>query len=208
MLPLLLLTDAARADRGHLTGEDAKLAAAFQKYLDEEFHRHPAFATSQGNHELRRSARRPVPEAHGLRTPTGRRSCSPTWHRKIDAKKLTRDRRRSTSKSGRTRCSPRSGRPRHDSTGSRTTRGCSASSSRTACTRCSRNPRCRRSGTPTNAAKRVTYIPKVIADAKASLTEPAAHPHGNRHQAEPGGDRLLREGHLTASPARRRAPAN
>ena len=30
---------------------DARLAKAFQRYLDEEFKRHPVFATQQGNHE-------------------------------------------------------------------------------------------------------------------------------------------------------------
>lgn len=33
------------------TPEDAKLAALFRKYLDDEFRRHPVFATSQGVHE-------------------------------------------------------------------------------------------------------------------------------------------------------------
>ncbi|MGL6075008.1 MAG: DUF885 domain-containing protein [Fimbriiglobus sp.] len=31
--------------------EDAKLAGMFQKYLEEEFRRHPSYATQQGNHE-------------------------------------------------------------------------------------------------------------------------------------------------------------
>jgi uncharacterized protein (DUF885 family) len=48
MLPLALLMLAPAADP---TPEDAKLAAQFQKYLAEEFRRHPYFATQQGNRD-------------------------------------------------------------------------------------------------------------------------------------------------------------
>ena len=33
------------------TAEDAQLAKLFESYLEEEFRRHPLFATQQGNHE-------------------------------------------------------------------------------------------------------------------------------------------------------------
>lgn len=46
MLPLLCVMLAADP-----APEDAKLAAAFQAYLEDEFRRHPAYATSQGNHD-------------------------------------------------------------------------------------------------------------------------------------------------------------
>jgi uncharacterized protein (DUF885 family) len=44
LLPLLLMT-------APMNPEDAKLAAAFQAYLDEEFRRHPVFASQQGLHD-------------------------------------------------------------------------------------------------------------------------------------------------------------
>ena len=50
MLPalILMLPAATTADPAP---EDAKLAALFRAYLDEEFRRHPAYATQQGNHD-------------------------------------------------------------------------------------------------------------------------------------------------------------
>ncbi len=48
VLFVMLTTTAPAAD---VPPEDVKLAAVFRKYLDEEFQRHPYFATAQGNHE-------------------------------------------------------------------------------------------------------------------------------------------------------------
>src|SRR5438067_783207 len=49
MLPaLVLMLTTPAADPAP---EDAKLAALFRGYLDEEFRRHPYFATRQGNHD-------------------------------------------------------------------------------------------------------------------------------------------------------------
>lgn len=50
MLPLLFLA-MPLAPMADPNPEDAKLAALFKTYLEEEFRRHPAFATSQGNHD-------------------------------------------------------------------------------------------------------------------------------------------------------------
>ncbi|MFO0938862.1 MAG: DUF885 domain-containing protein [Gemmataceae bacterium] len=53
-LVILMMTPAQPATAqapATATAEDAKLEALFAKYLAEEFRRHPAFATSQGNHE-------------------------------------------------------------------------------------------------------------------------------------------------------------
>src|SRR5262245_12673372 len=48
MLPALLLMITPAADPAP---EDAKLAALFRTYLEGEFHRHPYYATQQGNHD-------------------------------------------------------------------------------------------------------------------------------------------------------------
>ncbi len=49
MLPILLL--ALPLAPAQPNPEDAKLSALFKSYLEDEFRRHPAFATSQGNHD-------------------------------------------------------------------------------------------------------------------------------------------------------------
>lgn len=50
-LAAVVLMTGLPAPAAEPTPEDAKLAAHFRKYLDEEFRRHPFYATRQGNHD-------------------------------------------------------------------------------------------------------------------------------------------------------------
>jgi uncharacterized protein (DUF885 family) len=50
-LAAVALMSAIPAPAAEPTPEDAKLAAHFRKYLDEEFRRHPFYATRQGHHD-------------------------------------------------------------------------------------------------------------------------------------------------------------
>ena len=51
LLGIALMLTPADTPAAQPPAEDARLTALFQKYLDEEFRRHPLFATQQGNHE-------------------------------------------------------------------------------------------------------------------------------------------------------------
>ena len=71
------------------TAEDTRLANLFQSYLDEEFRRHPLYATQQGNHEyddrlddLSPAARKKDAEIAG--------AMLATLGKEIDFKKLSR----------------------------------------------------------------------------------------------------------------------
>ena len=70
--------------------EDAKLAALFQKYLDEEFALHPLFATQQGNHHHDDRLDDLAPEARVKDVARGRELFRMLTSGAIDAKKLSR----------------------------------------------------------------------------------------------------------------------
>lgn len=170
MLPLLLLAMPLMPAADPMpNAEDAKLAAAFKAYLDEEFHRHPAFATSQGHHEYddRLDDLSPKARAEDVERTKTLLAVLPT---KIDAKKLSRSAQIDleiwthalkyslwqSENDPRFASDPRMyGEYISDSVFSLFTQ--------------STLPKERNAE---NAAKRVTYIPKVIADAKASLKNP------------------------------------
>jgi uncharacterized protein (DUF885 family) len=166
MLPILLLALTPMADPNP---EDAKLAALFKSYLDEEFQRHPAFATSQGNHDHddRLDDLSPKARAEDLERAKKLIAVLPT---KIDAKKLSRSAQIDfeiwlhslkyslwqAENDNRFTSDPRVyGEYISDSVFSLFTQSTLPKERNTA-----------------NAAKRITYIPKVIADAKASLKNP------------------------------------
>ncbi len=168
MLPLLLLT-VTIMPTADPTGEDAKLTAAFQSYLAEEFARHPAFATSQGNHEYDDRLDDLSPKARGEDTDRTKKLLA-DLAAKIDAKKLTRAAQIDleiwthalkyslwqAENDSRFANDPRVfGEFISDSVFSLFTQSTLPKERNTA-----------------NAAKRITYIPKVIADAKASLKNP------------------------------------
>ncbi|MDB5308067.1 MAG: hypothetical protein JWO38_2269 [Gemmataceae bacterium] len=70
--------------------EDARLAAAFQSYLDQEFVRHPVFATQQGNHEYDDRMDDLSPEARKKDEEIARRWLA-ELPKEIDSKKLSRN---------------------------------------------------------------------------------------------------------------------
>jgi uncharacterized protein (DUF885 family) len=166
MLPTLVLLMLPAADPAP---EDVKLAALLRTYLDEEFRRHPYFATRSGNHD------------HDDRlddlSPTARAAdAERTKHvladlpKQIDYKKLTRAAQIdyeiwehdlkytlwSVANDNRYAYDPRAfGEYVSDSVFSQFTQ--------------STLPRERNVA---NAAKRITYIPQVVAAAKASLANP------------------------------------
>ncbi|MFM8271779.1 MAG: DUF885 domain-containing protein [Gemmata sp.] len=72
------------------TAEDARLKHLFQSYLDEEFRKHPAFATQQGNHEYDDQLDDLSPAARAKDTDRARALLA-TLAREIDPKKLSRD---------------------------------------------------------------------------------------------------------------------
>ena len=186
------------------TAEDARLAKLFESYLDQEFRRHPLYATQQGNHEyddrlddLSPAARKKDVEiARGMLATLGK---------EIDVQKLSRNGQIdhevwthalkyslwSVENDNRFEFDPRVyGEYISDSVFLLFTQ--------------SSLPRERN---VQNAAKRITYIPRIVAAAKEGLKNPAEGAHGDRHQAQPRRDRLLREGGLRLRPgnARRRA---
>lgn len=86
MLPLAVLLVAPAADPAP---EDAKLAALYRAYLDDECRRHPLFATRQGNHDHddRLDDLSPAARADDVKRTRALLAELPA---KIDAKKLTR----------------------------------------------------------------------------------------------------------------------
>jgi uncharacterized protein (DUF885 family) len=149
--------------------EDAKLAAAFKAYLDDEFRRHPAFATSQGNHDHddRLDDLSPAARAEDIERAKKLLAELPT---KIDAKKLSRSAQIDleiwthalkyglwqAENDSRFKNDPRVfGEYISDSVFSLFTQSTLPKERNTA-----------------NAAQRITYIPKVIEDAKKSLANP------------------------------------
>jgi uncharacterized protein (DUF885 family) len=149
--------------------EDAKLAALFKTYLDEEFRRHPYFATRQGNHDHddRLDELSPQSRAEDVKRAKALLAELPT---KVDVSKLSRDGKidfeiwRHTLKYEvwlAENTDPYANDPR--------VWGEYLSDSVFLLFTQSTLPRERNVA---NAAKRVTHIPKVIAAAKASLTNP------------------------------------
>src|SRR3954470_23524182 len=69
---------------------DAKLAALFQQYLDEEFQRHPVYATQQGNHDHDDRMDDLSPAARKTDVDTARKWLA-DLPRKIDRAKLSRN---------------------------------------------------------------------------------------------------------------------
>ena len=72
------------------TAEDARLATLFQSYLDEEFRRHPVFATQQGNHEYDDQLDDLSPEARHKDRETARQRLA-DLRQEIDYQKLSRN---------------------------------------------------------------------------------------------------------------------
>ncbi|QEL18049.1 DUF885 domain-containing protein [Limnoglobus roseus] len=168
MLPLLLLT-VPLMPTADPTGEDAKLAAAFQAYLTDEFHRHPAFATSQGNHEYDDRLDDLSPRARSEDVDRTKKLLT-DLAAKIDAKKLTRS--AQIDLEIWTHALKYSlWQAEHDSRFANDPRvfGEYVSDSVFSLFTQSTLPKERNTA---NAAKRITYIPKVIADAKESLKAP------------------------------------
>src|SRR5436305_5005753 len=90
VIPLLCLVPTMPLSAADPSPEDAKLAALFRSYLDEEFRRHPYFATQQGNHDHddRLDDLSPQARAENLRRAKALLAELP---KKIDAAKLSRD---------------------------------------------------------------------------------------------------------------------
>ena len=177
------------------TPEDAKLAALFRTYLDEEFRRHPFFATQQGNHDHDDRLDDLSPAGPGRGRRAGRRHV-------LDG--LAEGGRRRQALPGRAdRLRDLDARPRLRSSGrSRTTNrfefdprvyGEYISDSVFLLFTQSTLPRERNVA---NAAKRIALHPEGRRRGEGGAEEPAEGPHRDRHQAEPRGHRLLREGHL------------
>ena len=84
---MMLAMPAVAADP---TPEDAKLAALFRTYLDDEFRRHPVYATQQGNHEHddRLDDLSPQARAEDLKRA---KSLLAELPKRIDAAKLSRE---------------------------------------------------------------------------------------------------------------------
>lgn len=168
MIPLLFLA-MPLAPMADPNPEDAKLAALFKTYLEEEFRRHPAFATSQGNHDHddRLDDLSPTARAEDRERAKKLLAELPT---KIDAKKLSRPAQIDfeiwqhalkfglwqEANDSRFKNDPRVfGEYISDSVFSLFTQ--------------STLPKERNAA---NAAQRIAYIPKVIEDAKKSLVNP------------------------------------
>ena len=168
MIPLLLSLSAT-VPAAQPSPEDAKLTALFKSYLDEEFRRHPYFATRQGNHDHddRLDDLSPQARAEDLKRAKVLLAELP---KKFDASKLSRD--------GKIdleiwthalkyeiwlaeNTDPHANDPR--------VYGEYLSDSVFLLFTQSTLPRERNVA---NAARRITHIPKVIAAAKASLTNP------------------------------------
>jgi uncharacterized protein (DUF885 family) len=72
------------------TNEDVRLANLFQTYLDQEFRRHPVYATQQGNHDHDDRMDDLSPAARKADAETARAMLD-TLAKQIDANKLSRD---------------------------------------------------------------------------------------------------------------------
>jgi uncharacterized protein (DUF885 family) len=168
MLPLLFLA-MPLVPMADPNPEDAKLAALFKTYLEEEFRRHPAFATSQGNHDHDDRLDDLSPNARAADRERAKKLLAelPT---RIDAKKLSRSAQidfeiwTHSLKYGLWQAE-------HDSRFANDPRvfGEFISDSVFSLFTQSTLPKERNAA---NAAQRITYIPKVIEDAKKSLQNP------------------------------------
>ncbi|MBN9517916.1 DUF885 domain-containing protein [bacterium] len=94
VLPVLLVTAVMAAPAAQppaaATAEDTRLAEYFKAYLDEEFRRHPVYATQQGNHDHddRMDDLSPLARAKEVEAT---RAALADVKKKIDVKKLSRD---------------------------------------------------------------------------------------------------------------------
>jgi uncharacterized protein (DUF885 family) len=168
MLPLLFLA-MPLVPMADPNPEDSKLAALFKTYLEEEFRRHPAFATSQGNHDHDDRLDDLSPNARAADRERAKKLLAelPT---RIDAKKLSRSAQidfeiwTHSLKYGLWQAE-------HDSRFANDPRvfGEFISDSVFSLFTQSTLPKERNAA---NAAQRITYIPKVIEDAKKSLQNP------------------------------------
>ncbi len=168
MLPLLFLA-MPLAPMADPNPEDAKLAALFKTYLEEEFRRHPAFATAQGNHDHDDRLDDLSPNARAEDRERAKKLLAelPT---KIDAKKLSRSAQidfeiwQHALKFGLWQAE-------HDSRFANDPRVFGEYISDSVFTLFTQStlPKERNAA---NAAQRITYIPKVIEDAKKSLQNP------------------------------------
>lgn len=161
---------AAPAADPPVTEGDAKLAALFWQYLDEEFKRHPVFATQQGNHDHDDRMDDLSPEARRVDVETARKWLAEL--KKFDPKTLSRNGRIdlaiwthsleyglwSAANDNRFEFDPRA-------------YGEFISDSAFLLFTQSTLPRERN---VQNAAKRIAEVPKVIAAAKAGLSSPPA----------------------------------
>ena len=126
------------------TAEDARLAKLFQSYLDQEFRRHPLFATQQGNHDyddrlddLSPAARKKDVESRGDARHARQGDRRPEALAEWPDRPRNLDARPEVLRSGRSRTT----------TASSSTRESMANTSRTACSSCSRSRACRASAT-------------------------------------------------------------
>jgi uncharacterized protein (DUF885 family) len=94
VLPALLgtavVTTPAAQPPAPATAEDAKLAAYFKAYLDEEFRHHPVYATQQGNHDHDDRMDDLSPQARAKEVEATRAALADV-KKKIDVKKLSRN---------------------------------------------------------------------------------------------------------------------
>ncbi len=168
MIPLLFLA-MPLAPMADPNPEDAKLAALFKTYLEDEFRRHPAFATAQGNHDHddRLDDLSPAARAEDRERAKKLLAELPT---KIDAKKLSRSAQidfeiwQHALKFGLWQAE-------HDSRFANDPRVFGEYISDSVFTLFTQStlPKERNAA---NAAQRITYIPKVTEDAKKSLQNP------------------------------------
>jgi uncharacterized protein (DUF885 family) len=86
----MTVPDAPKAAAQPKNAEDIRLANLFQSYLDQQFQRHPYFATQQGNHDFDDRLDDLSPEARKKDVQTSRDMLA-LLAKEIDAKKLSRD---------------------------------------------------------------------------------------------------------------------
>ncbi|HYH64249.1 MAG TPA: DUF885 domain-containing protein [Urbifossiella sp.] len=86
----VMATPAAQPPAAAVSAEDIRLAAYFQRHLDEQFRLHPVYATQQGNHDHDDRMDDLSPEARARDVDVTRRTLADI-KKQIDPKKLSRD---------------------------------------------------------------------------------------------------------------------
>ncbi len=90
LLGIALMITPADTPAAQLAAEDTRLKNLFQTYLDEEFQKHPLFATQQGNHEYDDQLDDLSPAARA-KDVTRAKALLATLAKEIDFKKLSRN---------------------------------------------------------------------------------------------------------------------